>query len=107
MHGTGRWGKAAPPPEERCGELSGDVSHDRRTDDSCDRNRQAFPDLDREPELRVLGIDLWKGAAVAQPVVPVKRKWLCAPLLLEVVGSTPRCRTPEVERSVPGPAAVF
>src|SRR5213593_367732 len=104
MHGAGRWGKAAPPPEERCGELSGDVPHDRRTDDLCDRNRQTLPDLDREPELRVLGTDLWKSTAVAHPIVPVKRKWLGTPLLLEVVGSTARRRTPEVEHSVPRPA---
>src|SRR5436309_294119 len=105
--GTGPWGTAAPPPEEGCGEFSGDVPHDRRTDELCNRNRQAFPDLDREPELRVLWTDLWKSTAVAQPVVPVKRKWLCAPLLLEVEGSTARRRTPEVEHSVPRPAPEF
>ena len=85
--GTERGHQSARHPRERpsagaCVPASRDVPHNRRSDQSCEADRQTLPDVDRHPVLGIRRIDLRQLTAAREPVMPVERQRPGAPLLL-------------------------
>ena len=66
-----------------------------------DADRQPLPDPDRQVELRVLGVEVWRRRACGVPVLPDQFQRLGAPLPLEVEGAFVRRRAAEVEHAEP------
>src|SRR5262245_44761492 len=77
------------------------MADDQRPDQVREREWEALPELHGVAEARARRAHVGERAARGQPVVPVERDWLGAPLRLEAGGAAVRCGAAEVEAAVP------
>src|ERR1700704_2853967 len=97
----------APRSAGACVPASRDVPYNRGPDEPGESNWQTLPDIDRHSILRIGRIDLGQLTAAREPVVPIQRHWLGAPLLLETERSRVGGGPAEVEDLVTRLTRVF